>query len=105
MGRVTTDTKRGVPHAIFAPLHYEPNYAYPLLVWLHGPNDDERQLQRIMPSLSVRNYVAVGPRGNVPAIQGKTGYGWRDSPDLAAVAEQHVFEAIAAIQTRFHISP
>ena len=96
---------RDVPHALFAPLHYEPNYAYPLLVWLHGPNDDERQLQRIMPSLSMRNYVAVGPRGNVPTLQGSVGYGWRDTPDFAAVAEQHVFEAIDAARARFNIAP
>ena len=23
-------------HSLFAPLHYEQGYAYPLLVWLHG---------------------------------------------------------------------
>ncbi len=26
-------------HCIFTPLHYERNYAYPLIVWLHGPDD------------------------------------------------------------------
>ena len=54
-------------HALFAPLHYESNYAYPLIVWLHGANDDERQLKRIMPFVSLRNYVAVSPRGTVAA--------------------------------------
>ena len=47
---------RGIhPHAFFAPLHYESNYAYPLLVWLHGSGDDESQLKRIMPLVSLRN--------------------------------------------------
>lgn len=50
-------------------MHYEKNYAYPLLVWLHGPQDDERQVQRLMPFISMRNYVAIGPRGLAqPAI-------------------------------------
>ena len=53
------------PCALFAPLHYESNYAYPLLVWLHGPDDDENQLKRLMPLLSMRNYVGVAPRGTV----------------------------------------
>ena len=53
--------------ALFAPMHYESNYAYPLIVWLHGANDDERQLKRIMPFVSLRNYVAVSPRGTVTA--------------------------------------
>src|SRR5210317_946248 len=51
-------------HAFFAPLHYEPKYSYPLMVWLHGPgHDDERQLVRIMPMISMRNYAAAAPRG------------------------------------------
>ena len=50
-------------HALFAPLHYESGYAYPLIVWLHGRGNDERQLRRIMPVVSMRNYVAVAPRG------------------------------------------
>ena len=40
---------RGIETTFFVPLHYEPNYAYPLLVWLHGPQDDQGQLKRIMP--------------------------------------------------------
>ena len=47
------------PHALFAPLHYASGYAYPLIVWLHGSGSDERQLQRIMPLVSMQNYVAV----------------------------------------------
>ena len=50
-------------YALFAPLHYESGYAYPLIVWLHGRGNDERQLLRIMPQVSMRNYVAVAPRG------------------------------------------
>ena len=39
-GRFSTAGRKH-PCAVFAPLHYEANYAYPLLVWLHGPADDE----------------------------------------------------------------
>ncbi len=66
----TTDAgevpQRG-PFSLFAPLHYEPNYAYPLVVWLHGSGESEQQLRRIMPSISLRNYVAVAPRGTAVA--------------------------------------
>lgn len=51
------------PYSLFGPLHYEANYAYPLIVWLHGPGDDEHQLRRIMPAISLRNYVAVARNG------------------------------------------
>jgi phospholipase/carboxylesterase len=93
--------------ALFAPLHYEPNYGYPLLVWLHGPRDDEGQLKRIMPLVSMRNYVAVAPRA--PVCPNAESFGWSQPGDGLldhwAVAEQNVFDAIDAAQARFHIAP
>ena len=93
--------------ALFAPLHYETNYAYPLLVWLHGASDDESQLKRVMPLVSMRNYVAVAPRGPCrdDRVAGKPAFRW--SQDLAewAIAEQRVFDALALAQARFNVSP
>lgn len=103
MARLATDTRQGVPHTLFAPMHYESNYAYPLLVWLHGPGGDERQVQRIMPLVSMRNYVGVGPRGNLGSS--RAGYAWDYSDGDAAAAEQSVFDSIDAAMTRFHIAP
>jgi phospholipase/carboxylesterase len=92
--------------ALFAPLHYEPNYAYPLLIWLHGAGDDESQLKRIMPLVSMRNYVAVAPRGLL-RDEGAVGplYGWSQQAAEWAMAEQRVFDALEWARARFHISP
>ena len=90
--------------ALFAPHHYEPNYAYPLLVWLHGPGDDERQLRRIMPHVSLRNYVAVGPRGCCPPEPRETGFRWRQAADAIEQAEQRVFEAIDVACRRYRVA-
>ena len=57
------------PRAVFAPLHYTPKYDYPLIVWLHGPGGDQRQLLRIMPVVSLRNYIAVAPQGILTSPQ------------------------------------
>ena len=94
------------PRALFAPLHYERNYAYPLLVWLHGPGADERQLMRIMPVVSMRNYVAVAPRG-LPILQpdGKEVWGWSQSPEQIQQAEQQILDCVEDAQRRFHIAP
>ena len=102
-------------HTIFAPLHYEPGYSYPLVVWLHGSGCDERQLLRIMPLVSMRNYVAVAPRG-VASLRGagqsrgwrptaRTAYGWsQDEQDLQQ-AEQRIFDSIEMTFRRFNIDP
>lgn len=98
---------RGETHlALFAPLHYEPNYAYPLLVWLHGPGDDERQLKRIMPAVSLRNYVAVAVRGTRRSgrAAGGAGYTWSLGSADVALAEQRVFEGIEAASARCHVA-
>jgi phospholipase/carboxylesterase len=97
---------RDTSRALFAPLHYEPNYGYPLLVWLHGPGSDERQLTRIMPVVSMRNYVAVAPRGlPVGAVDGKQCWGWSQSVEHVREAEQRIFECIEDAEERFHIAP
>ncbi len=90
---------------VFAPVHYEPRYAYPLLVWLHGPDADERQLMRIMPLVSMRNYVAVAPRGFLhpdAASEGRQDC-WPQSPDHIDAAAERVFEAVETVQQRFTV--
>ncbi len=90
-------------HAFFAPLHYESKYAYPLLVWLHGPgHDDERQLVRIMPLISMRNYVAAAPRGfcsdNSQALD------WPQDPQSIELASHRIFDCIEAARERFNVA-
>jgi phospholipase/carboxylesterase len=106
------------PVSVFSPLHYERNYAYPLIIWLHGPHDDERQLRQIMPLVSLRNYVAVSARGTVDfsaidtatadandAELPKVGYGWSQTPDHLLLAETRVFAALKAAHRKFNIAP
>jgi phospholipase/carboxylesterase len=91
---------------MFTPLHYESNYAYPLLVWLHAPGEnDERQLLRIMPLVSLRNYVAIAPRGF--ACNGgefPSGYGWPQTQDHIAEAEHRVFQCIDEARQKCRIA-
>ena len=108
--RVELEQKSDGAHALFAPLHYEPNYAYPLLIWLHGPGGNERQLMRVMPLVSMRNYVAVAPRATLsegpdaaddsrPAT-----YGWSEDTTHLSVAEQRVFHCIDIARQKYHIA-
>lgn len=49
--------------SIFGPMSYTPNYAYPLIVWLHSDDQTPCELTQIMSMLSLRNYVGVAPSG------------------------------------------
>jgi phospholipase/carboxylesterase len=96
-------------HALFAPLHYEANYAYPLLIWLHPAGKDERQLRRVMPQVSVRNYVAVAPRATLcidsEGDDAASGFRWPQSYDHLYLAERRVFECLEIARERYHIHP
>jgi phospholipase/carboxylesterase len=100
-GRLQTAVGRA-PYTVFGPLHYEANYAYPLIVWLHGPGDSEQQLKRIMPMISLRNYVAVAPRGTAETCGG--GYEWRQSEGHIQAADERVVECVEAACERFNVA-
>ncbi len=93
------------PVASFLPLHYERNYAYPLVVWLHGEGQSELDLPQIMRHVSTRNYVAVAPRGETAVFGDQDGYAWRDNGDCCQEAEDRVFEAIAHAESRMSVHP
>ena len=106
-------TQHDTIHTLFSPLHYEPGYSYPLLVWLHGSGCDERQLLRIMPLVSMRNYVAVAPRGVAVASRQAAGpllvenaaYGWTPDEHDLQEAEQRVFDSIEIAFRRYNVDP
>ncbi len=93
---VAAPSTRRADYRLLSPLHYEKNYAYPLVVWLHGAGGDERQVEQIMPHVSLRNHAAVAPRA--------AGALWEQTSSGIAHAERAVFDAIEAAQTRLNIA-
>ncbi|MBM4009888.1 MAG: hypothetical protein FJ286_00695 [Planctomycetes bacterium] len=59
------DWTAGMP--VFVPQGYEPAYDYPLLVWLGDPLAAPVDLARVMPRVSLRNFVAVRATGGAAA--------------------------------------
>jgi phospholipase/carboxylesterase len=104
------DARRGraddsAPHSTFTPIHYEPNYAYPLLVWLHGNASNEHELRQVMPHVSMRNFVAVAPQGIWERPRRRGQYEWRQASDMIEDSEARVAECVAAAKRRFNIHP
>lgn len=90
-------------HQTFLPLHFEGNYAYPLIVWLHSAGDDPQQLLRVMPSISLRNYCAVAPEGTSGSAY--QGFYWDQHPHSIELAQRTIEEAIAQVSRRVRIAP
>ncbi len=93
------------PCSLFVPMGYEPGYAYPLLVWLHGPGADETQLRHVMPQISLRNYLAVAPRGTRRAPSQQGGFCWSTDVVDRDLACQRVSEAVRSAQEQYHVHP
>src|SRR5260370_24343047 len=79
---------QGRPLRTFLPTRYEPNYPYPVLVFLHGHGSSEEQILRLAPRLGRRNYICIGLRGPhavtpPPARQLPSHSGPRAAPDTA----------------------
>jgi phospholipase/carboxylesterase len=90
-------------YASLGPMHYEPKYAYPLFIWLHGSGGDERQLHSIMPHISLRNYVAIAPRGTTPESNQRS-FTWTQSSNAIDSATQYVHDCIAIATEKYHIN-
>src|SRR5437660_2333306 len=86
-------TPRRLPVRTFLPTGYEPNYPYPLLVFFHGHGGNEKQVLRLAPRLSRRNYICISLRGTRrlgPRRDGTPGYAWPDAGPCDALVEAYV---------------
>lgn len=91
------------PVARFVPMHYEANYAYPLVVWLHGAGQSQQDLPMVMRHISTRNYLGAAPQG-MPCETGE-GLTWHDDPTGIEEAEQRVFDAVAETAEQLNVHP
>ncbi len=62
------------PFEIYVPRGYEPNYAYPLLVWFHDAGQNERVLHDIMSQVTDRNAAGLALRGE--RVRRTGGFDW-----------------------------
>ncbi|WP_345327032.1 alpha/beta hydrolase [Novipirellula rosea] len=94
----------GARTAFFLPLHYEANYAYPLLIWLHNDGFNENQITQVMPHISLRNYVGVGVRASCATDSSGHRYEWRTRPGAIQTAYENVMQAIDEASERFSVN-
>jgi phospholipase/carboxylesterase len=98
------------PHAwplrTFLPRGYEPNYPYPLLVFLHGHASTEEQILRFAPRLSRQNYICIAPRGPVtlpPRDNGQLNFSWGTEDHDDPLVEDYIIRAIQQTRRQYHV--
>jgi phospholipase/carboxylesterase len=99
-------TPCGWPVRTFLPTGYEPNYPYPLLVFLHGHGGSEEQILSLAPRLSRRNYICIGLRGPHPVDSrpgGGLAFSWGLNGQNDALVEEYVFRAVEQTRRKYHV--
>jgi len=86
------------PKAVFVPEGYEPNYAYPLVIWFHDAGETERTLHRLMPNVSDRNAVGLALRG-----ERSSGGGFDWAPAEGEDREKALVGAIRGLRREYHV--
>ncbi|WP_161604486.1 alpha/beta hydrolase [Roseiconus nitratireducens] len=89
----------------FVPLSYEPNYRYPLIVWLHSDGFNENQVCHVMPHVSTRNYLGVGVRGTQAIDAAGHRFDWHSSSAAMDVAQRRVLHAVRAATSKYSVHP
>lgn len=103
--RSQLDPSGSMPISLFLPQAYEPRYPYPMLVFLHGYGEGERQWIDAVPSLSRRNYICIGLRGmrTVRRPDGRMGYSWGRNRRCDGIIEDYVLTAVQETMRVCHV--
>ena len=94
------------PVRTFLPTDYQPHYAYPLVVLLHGNGGSEESVGRLAPRVSRRNYIAISLRG--PQVLGKRAdgreaFGWDGDASDDSSIEDYLIRAIEQTRRTYHV--
>lgn len=91
-----TTSSAGQPISVYLPENYEPNYAYPLVIWLHGDGGSEEDIQLVMPLVSDQNYIGMAIRAPSKS--------WNETVHAGTTDfETDIYETVCRIRSQFHV--
>jgi phospholipase/carboxylesterase len=92
------------PCGVFVPENYEPNYAYPLIIWLHEAGRSERDIVEVLPMISMRNYLGLALRGTARMYgDAAGGFGWSRSRNAALKLEEQLHASVRRMRRDYHV--
>lgn len=90
--------------AVHVPKNYERNYAYPLVVWLHGAGSSERELPEIMRQISPQNFIGIAFRGTLPGRNLlPVGFRWSQSEQAMTGFKDVLYQSVCQLRREYHI--
>jgi phospholipase/carboxylesterase len=98
---------KSLPVQTFLPTGYEPNYAYPLIVFFHAQGGNDEQVLRLAPRISRRNCLYLSLRGpvslNQPNDEGFDAFGWGEPGEHDEQLAEYLVKAIEQTRREFHV--
>jgi phospholipase/carboxylesterase len=92
------------PCGVFVPENYEPNYAYPLVVWLHDAGRSERDIVEVLPMISMRNYIGLALRGTARTSRDASdAFSWSRTRNAGLDFEERLYASVRQMRRDFHI--
>ncbi len=94
------------PLRTFLPTGYEPNYPYPLVVFLHGHGGSDEQILRLAPRLSRRNFICIalrGPHTVTGRAPDQASFSWGHDEPVDPLVEDYVFRSILQTRRAYHV--
>ena len=95
-----TSTRSGRVVAVAEPQGYEPNYAYPLIVWLHGTGGSANEIHSLLPELSERNYFGLAFDGQ-DVVSGLPA--WSMTPEAVPDFASELYQTVCHLRRCRHI--
>lgn len=90
-------------YSYFLPVQYEPNYQYPLVIWLHSNGADQTQMASVLPEISLQNYIGIGIRAPRATDAMGHGFDWLENESGIALTEEAIFNAIEVARSQYSI--
>ncbi len=92
------------PCGVFVPENYEPNYAYPLVIWLHESGKSERDIVKVLPMISMRNYLGLALRGTARTNgDAPDAFRWSRTRNAGLAFEEQLYASVRQMRRDYHI--
>lgn len=98
---------QSLPVCVYLPTGYEPNYAYPLVVLLHGEGSSDEEAIRYAPRISRRNCICLSIRAPKALAElnddCRPVFGWDTTGAGDAHLRDYILAAIAHVRRNYHV--